>query len=749
MHGLRYFARSFENKFAREEEVDDGVKWEEGVLEELVGWIEMFEDADDEERWVLVKDRVCEGRQGVQFLGSVLKVFVAEEGRVDDFLVAYDIAVVIIRCFSEVGCRDWKVIVYDLKMLCKEFIGRDRMLWDFMGVLNKVKEVNKRRERISHSRFDETTRHSMKMVDGHVSVIESLFDMLNKEEIDNVMMILGTSYYKTIYVKRFDDYVFSPVLSIGKGLSSVYRGFCLITGEHCAVKAIKIPEGLDEKERKSLKKYIKREIDILKNCNDRRVVGLKHVVEDREDETTLLFMELCESDLGSLMKDKTGKFKKLDAATVTHFAREILSCLVYLVMEKNIHHRDVKPENFLVYTDDENIKRLKVADFGLSKIVDPGETVNQSFARVGTKSYMAPEILNEVGVQLNSDLYSVGVILYTMLFGKLPYKNSIPRAQNKIKNIEDGELKSLLEGLFQPYTSRFTWFEIVVLDIFHDLENGLESVMMINNTLFRTSDRLNAENRLLLKELQDMKQFFENINDPDTKKAKSLWDSERKTETYSLDGDLVNISVDAIELEENRIKLVKQQMHNKELEDILKKERDIQKKLKERERLMLEDMKRVSELQEGNLELQKILKERERINRIGINQNIEVHPIPERYPTTELHSKAIKHGKFFSEVDLSSASHLLEILQNLNQIIVIQEGFSQYDETMKEIMRPVTARAALFVELFELHFNSLSPNLGDNLHDIFIAKWKVDPFVEIDETVLSDTKRSIESLTTQ
>jgi serine/threonine protein kinase len=105
------------------------------------------------------------------------------------------------------------------------------------------------------------------------------------------------------------------------------------------------------------------------------------------------------------------RFSELEAAKLL---RPLLEAVAYL-HDLGIVHRDLKPENILC---GEELEDLKIADFGLSKMILPKETMDSA---CGTLSYVAPEVLTMQGYGKEADLWSVGVILFLLLCGKLPF----------------------------------------------------------------------------------------------------------------------------------------------------------------------------------------------------------------------------------------------------------------------------------------------------------------------------------------
>jgi serine/threonine protein kinase len=90
-----------------------------------------------------------------------------------------------------------------------------------------------------------------------------------------------------------------------------------------------------------------------------------------------------------------------------------------------IVHRDLKPENIMIELDDPahstEVHQIKLADFGLSKMIVPGEVMYES---CGTPAYVAPEVLKKGGYGKEVDIWSAGVILYTMIARALPFHST-------------------------------------------------------------------------------------------------------------------------------------------------------------------------------------------------------------------------------------------------------------------------------------------------------------------------------------
>lgn len=156
------------------------------------------------------------------------------------------------------------------------------------------------------------------------------------------------------------------------------------------------------------------EIEILKKVRHPNVIALQDVFETNSH--LFIIMELVTG--GELFDEiiKRGSFGEDDAA---HIMVQIASAVKY-IHSLGIVHRDLKPENLLFATPEAKV--VKIADFGLSKIVGPEALL---FTPCGTPACVAPEVLISTGYGKEVDLWALGVILYILLCGYPPFQNGV------------------------------------------------------------------------------------------------------------------------------------------------------------------------------------------------------------------------------------------------------------------------------------------------------------------------------------
>ena len=168
---------------------------------------------------------------------------------------------------------------------------------------------------------------------------------------------------------------------------------------------------------------LRTEISVLRLVKHPNLIRLYDVFETQE--AIFLVMELVTG--GELYEHIVGRarFTEFECYNVV---KPLLTGVAYL-HELGIVHRDLKPENILC---GDEVGDLKIADFGLSKFVMPSEMLKMP---CGTLTYIAPEILSNEGYDKKADIYSVGVIAFLLLRGRLPFEGRSPREiVEKIQN---------------------------------------------------------------------------------------------------------------------------------------------------------------------------------------------------------------------------------------------------------------------------------------------------------------------------
>lgn len=226
----------------------------------------------------------------------------------------------------------------------------------------------------------------------------------------------------------------------------------------CTTVAIKTINRLD-KTRLITKTYlnhttkIKREIQIMKECNHPNVVKLYQVIDDLKYDKILLVLEYC--PFGEIDWKKYNhyneKYNKKDGITLNKILRDVVNGLEYLHDYKKIVHRDLKPSNLLISAD----KTIKISDFGVSLILENNANDDKELGKsMGTPAFFAPELCQFVNNRLSMindnfkaknkidsriDLWSLGVILYCLIFNDLPFNGF--NEFGLFKNIVNKDLK--------------------------------------------------------------------------------------------------------------------------------------------------------------------------------------------------------------------------------------------------------------------------------------------------------------------
>jgi tRNA A-37 threonylcarbamoyl transferase component Bud32/Ca2+-binding EF-hand superfamily protein len=209
------------------------------------------------------------------------------------------------------------------------------------------------------------------------------------------------------YSNFFDFYEMLDDIGEGK-FGLVKLGVHKKTKERVAIKIIK----KESMQNAADVELVKSEIDIMKLCRHPNIVKLLDHFENAE--YIFIVMEhLTGGDLGEYLTKNRFNVTEKRAGQIMF---QIASGIKYL-HQYGVLHRDLKPENIML-TEASDRGVIKVMDFGLSKIMGPDERVADGF---GTLSFVAPEVLIRQPYGKQIDIWSLGVILYYMLSGTLPF----------------------------------------------------------------------------------------------------------------------------------------------------------------------------------------------------------------------------------------------------------------------------------------------------------------------------------------
>ncbi|RKP12380.1 putative calcium/calmodulin-dependent protein kinase [Piptocephalis cylindrospora] len=207
------------------------------------------------------------------------------------------------------------------------------------------------------------------------------------------------------------DYEKKSLFKIGHVLGSgsygeVREAVIISTGQKCAMKAIKKSAVAGHEE------LVKSEMEVVGRLDHPNIIKLYDHFESR-DKYYMVFELATGGELFDRIINQ-GKFTEKDGRG---HIQTVLGAIAYL-HERNIVHRDLKPEN-LLFRDDYPTSELLLADFGICKEIDTGDQAMSTIC--GSFGYTAPEIMLRKKYGREVDLWSLGVITYTLLCGYTPF----------------------------------------------------------------------------------------------------------------------------------------------------------------------------------------------------------------------------------------------------------------------------------------------------------------------------------------
>ena len=196
------------------------------------------------------------------------------------------------------------------------------------------------------------------------------------------------------------------------GMASIFRGTDLLTGK---AVAIKVPHPEMESDPVLYDRF-QRELQIGQKLDHPNVMK---VFGDGDRSQVYMVMEWVE---GRLLRQLMNEQKKLPPERAVKIALAIAEALDY-IHKHGVVHRDLKPENIMIDRDD----NIKLIDFGIASNSGSRRLTFAKFTQtMGTPDYISPEQVKGKRGDARSDIYALGVMLYEMLTGKVPFTGTNP-----------------------------------------------------------------------------------------------------------------------------------------------------------------------------------------------------------------------------------------------------------------------------------------------------------------------------------
>ncbi|CAH1116516.1 unnamed protein product [Phaedon cochleariae] len=223
------------------------------------------------------------------------------------------------------------------------------------------------------------------------------------------------------YLRGSTNYVWSTTSILGKGATAtVHQGVNKVNGEPVAVKTFNHISTLRSPEIQI------REFEVLQKVNHENIVKLLAIEEEQENRGKVIVMELCTG--GSLFNilddpENTYGLEETEFLLVLHHLYEGMKHL----RDNNLIHRDLKPGNIMKFIRDDGTTVYKLTDFGAARELQEGQYFQSLY---GTEEYLHPDMYERAVLRKHAnktfgatiDLWSIGVTLYHVATGNLPFR---------------------------------------------------------------------------------------------------------------------------------------------------------------------------------------------------------------------------------------------------------------------------------------------------------------------------------------
>jgi serine/threonine-protein kinase len=234
-----------------------------------------------------------------------------------------------------------------------------------------------------------------------------------------------------------DTYVVGALIGTG-GMGEVYTGHHRRTQRQVAIKLLH-PHLLEDPK---LRKRFRREAEIAGRLGSQHIVEIIDVDVDADDDgQPFLVLELLEGESLTARVDRAGSLSFAAASSLMDQLAQGLA----VAHARGVVHRDLKPDNVFLCPDRDG-ERVKILDFGVSKITGTATALTQEVAILGTPDFMSPE--QAIGlteeVDLKSDIFALGGIAYFALTGTRPFHaSSVPALLRRICDEEPVPIERL------------------------------------------------------------------------------------------------------------------------------------------------------------------------------------------------------------------------------------------------------------------------------------------------------------------
>lgn len=267
------------------------------------------------------------------------------------------------------------------------------------------------------------------------------------------------------------------------GMAVVYKGKDRLLNRYVAIKILR-PEFTKDAQ---FVENFKRESQAAANLQHPNIVSVYDV--GKEGNIHFIVMELIDGrPLSDIIKERA----PMDYRQAIEITRQVASALS-MAHRNNIIHRDVKPHNIMMTRDG----MAKLTDFGIAKAVSDSTLVTETSRIIGSVHYFSPEQARGAYVDERSDIYSLGIVLYEMLTGQVPFDGDNP-VQVALMHINDeitppsqlvSGIPPALEKLVMKATDKFQSNRYRNADeLLEDLKNIEFVIKMVGDSIFAADE---------------------------------------------------------------------------------------------------------------------------------------------------------------------------------------------------------------------------------------------------------------------